>query len=138
MTCTITFVLLCSKKVCESLKSGIAALIGGTNDEDVENVIRAISFRTQMPFIDTHWKTFHRPPDPYTINLYPDPDLLSQVSTHLFIRPICSELGNRLPRCLPTVFLPYYDIYIYIILILKNNDKLSKINKIVLKINLLM
>lgn len=69
------------RKVCESLRHGIAAFIGGTNDEDIENVVRSMSARTQIPFIETHWKTFHRPPDQYAVNLYPDPSLLSEAST---------------------------------------------------------
>lgn len=66
--------------VCESVKLGIAAFIGGTGDEEIENVIRSMSSRTQIPFIETHWKTFDRPPDEYAVNLYPDPSLLSQAS----------------------------------------------------------
>lgn len=69
-------------KVCESLKSGIAAFIGGTDNEDIENVVRSISTRTQIPFIETHWKTFHRPSDPYAINLFPDPSLLAKASIY--------------------------------------------------------
>jgi len=71
---------LCHVKVCESLQTGIAAFIGGTDDEDVANVIRSISARAQMPFIETHLKTFHRPPDQYAVNLYPDPSLLAEAS----------------------------------------------------------
>ncbi|KAE9538065.1 hypothetical protein AGLY_006037 [Aphis glycines] len=67
-----------TRVVCDTLKLGIAAFIDGTDDEDVENVIRSISTRTQIPFIETHWKKFHRPPDPYSINIYPDPSLLAQ------------------------------------------------------------
>ncbi|CAI6360403.1 unnamed protein product [Macrosiphum euphorbiae] len=66
-----------TRVVCDSLKLGIAAFIDGTDDEDIANVVRSISTRTQIPFIETHWKTFHRPPDPYAINIYPDPSLLA-------------------------------------------------------------
>lgn len=72
--------LVLTIKVCESLKPGTAAFIGGMDDEDIANVVRSISTRTQIPFIQTRWKTFHRPPDPYAISLYPDPSLLSEVS----------------------------------------------------------
>jgi hypothetical protein len=64
------------------LKLGIAAFIDGTDDEDVENVVRSISTRSQIPFIETHWKKFHRPPDPYSVNIYPDPSLLAQASIY--------------------------------------------------------
>ncbi|XP_025422232.1 glutamate receptor ionotropic, kainate 2-like isoform X3 [Sipha flava] len=64
--------------VCESMKLGIAAFIGGTDDEEIENVIRSMSSRAQIPFIETHWKTSDRPPDEYAVNLYPDPSLLSK------------------------------------------------------------
>lgn len=79
-------------RVCESLKSGIAAFIGGTDDEDIENVIRSISARTQIPFIETHWKTCHRPPDPYVINLYPEPNLLAQA--RYIIKITMSQYNN--------------------------------------------
>lgn len=64
------------------MKLGIAAFIDGTDDEDVENVVRSISTRSQIPFIETHWKKFHRPPDPYSVNIYPDPSLLAQASIY--------------------------------------------------------
>ncbi|XP_026807266.1 glutamate receptor ionotropic, kainate 3-like isoform X2 [Rhopalosiphum maidis] len=67
-----------TRVVCDTLKLGIAAFIDGTDDEDVENVVRSISTHTQIPFIETHWKKFHRPPDPYSVNIYPDPSLLAQ------------------------------------------------------------
>jgi hypothetical protein len=62
------------------MKLGIAAFIGGTDDEEIENVIRSMSSRAQIPFIETHWKTSDRPPDEYAVNLYPDPSLLSKAS----------------------------------------------------------
>ncbi|KAL4107889.1 hypothetical protein QTP88_018164 [Uroleucon formosanum] len=67
-----------TRVVCDSLKLGIAAFIDGTDDEDIANVVRSISTRTQIPFIETHRKTFHRPPDPYAINIYPDSSLLAK------------------------------------------------------------
>lgn len=55
-------------------------MIGGTDHEDIEKVIRSMSSRAQIPFIDTHWKISPRPPDPYSINLYPDPALVAEAS----------------------------------------------------------
>lgn len=58
---------------------GIASLIGGTYDENTENVIKSISSHAEIPFIETYWKTSPRPPDPFTINLFPEPLLLAKV-----------------------------------------------------------
>ncbi|XP_050532516.1 glutamate receptor ionotropic, kainate 2-like isoform X1 [Daktulosphaira vitifoliae] len=67
-----------TQAVCDSMSFGIASFIGGTYEENTENVIRSISSRAQIPFIETHWKTSPRPPDAFTISLFPEPLLLAK------------------------------------------------------------
>ncbi|XP_047735944.1 glutamate receptor ionotropic, kainate 2-like isoform X1 [Hyalella azteca] len=65
-----------SKKVCQLLRSGVAAIFG-PQSEKTANHVQSICDALEVPHIETRWD-FKLRRDEYSLNLYPHPTSLSQ------------------------------------------------------------
>jgi glutamate receptor, ionotropic, invertebrate len=70
--------------VCELMSKGVAAIFGPSSIE-TSGIASSVCNALEIPHIITHWEREYIVERPFTINMYPDAEMLSQAYADLLI-----------------------------------------------------